>query len=51
MDADQLKQQVNDLLKNGKYDDIKPLLLSYKDTTEHDNDHGQVIIVLCRIFI
>ena len=48
MDADQLKQQVNDLLKNGKYDDIKPLLLSYKDTTEHDNDLAMVCY-LCTI--
>ncbi len=49
MDADQLKQQVNDLLKNGKYDDIKPLLLSYKDTTEHDNDLAMVCY-LCTIY-
>ncbi len=48
MDANQLRRQVNDLLQNGKYDDIKPLLLSYKDTTEYDNDLAMVCY-LCTI--
>lgn len=48
MDANQLRRQVNDMLRNGKYDDIKSLLLSYKETTEHDNDLAMVCY-LCTI--
>ncbi len=38
MDVKQLKKQVNTLLAKRKYDDIKELLLAYKETTEHDNE-------------
>lgn len=38
MDGLKLKHQVNRLIAGGDYDSIKPLLLSYKDITEHDND-------------
>ena len=48
MDANQLRRQVNDLLQNGKYDDVKQRLLSNKDTTEHDNDLAMVCY-LCTI--
>lgn len=48
MNANQLRRQIDDLLQSGKYDDIKPLLLSYKDTTEHDNDLAMVCY-LCTI--
>ena len=48
MDANQLRRQVNDLLQNGKYDDVKQQLLSNKDTTEHDNDLAMVCY-LCTI--
>lgn len=34
----ELKNQVNKLIAGGDYDAVKPLLLSYKDITEHDND-------------
>ena len=32
-----LYTQVNMLLSEHRYDEIKPLLLQYKETTEHDN--------------
>ena len=32
-----LQTQVNMLLSEHRYDEIKPLLLEYKETTEHDN--------------
>lgn len=37
MDTEQLKEQVNHLIASHQYDEIKSLLLSDKDTTEHDN--------------
>ena len=37
MDTEQLKIMVNDLIVSHRYDEIKPLLLANKDTTEHDN--------------
>lgn len=37
MDTEQLKIMVNDLIVSHQYDEIKPLLLANKDTTEHDN--------------
>lgn len=49
MDTRQLLQQVNDLFGKRKYDDIKPLLLSEKDTTEHNNDLAMVCY-LCTIY-
>lgn len=49
MNKQQLKQQINDLLKMGNYDAIKPLLLSNKDTTEHDNDLA-MLCYLCTIY-
>lgn len=45
----QLKEQINKLLTAQKYDDIKILLLSYKDITEHDNDLAMVCY-LCTIY-
>lgn len=38
MDIKQLQSQVNDLIHESCYDEIKPLLLRHKDTTEHNND-------------
>lgn len=38
MNGLELKHQVNKLIAGGDYDAVKPLLLSYKDITEHDND-------------
>lgn len=49
MDTRQLRQQVDHLLQTGKYDEIKSLLLAYKDTTEHDNDLAMVCY-LCTIY-
>lgn len=49
MDAAQLKQQVNQLLQAGRYDEVKPLLLAFKDTTEHDNDLA-MLCYLCTIY-
>lgn len=37
MDIQQMKLQVNKLLSEHRYDEIKPLLLSNKVTTEQDN--------------
>lgn len=37
MDGRELKNEVDRLIASGDYDGIKPLLLSYKDITEHDN--------------
>ena len=49
MDALQLNQKTDELLQNGKYDEIKPLLLSYKEITEKDNDLA-TICYLCTIY-
>lgn len=49
MSADELKKQVNDLIGRGCYDKIKPLLLSDKDTTEHDNELAMTCY-LCTIY-
>ena len=38
MRIQELKQQVDELIADGDYDNIKSLLLSYKEVTEHDND-------------
>lgn len=48
MNADKLKKQVNELFRSHEYDDIKSLLLSYKDLTEHDNSLAMVCY-LCTI--
>lgn len=48
-DSLQLKKQINDLLVAQKFDDIKRLLLSYKDITEHDNDLA-TICYLCTVY-
>lgn len=37
MNTMMLRTQVNMLLSEHCYDEIKPLLLEYKETTEHDN--------------
>ena len=49
MDRQQLKQQVDHLLRTEKHDEIKSLLLADKDTTEHDNDLAMVCY-LCTIY-
>lgn len=49
MDTQQLMGQVNDLLRNREYDEIKSLLLSYKEITEHNNDLA-MICYLCTIY-
>lgn len=49
MDRQQLKQQVDSLLKTGDHGEIKSLLLADKDTTEHDNDLAMVCY-LCTIY-
>lgn len=49
MDALQLKKQINELLKNRKFDNIKKILLSHKNITEHDNDLAMVCY-LCTIY-
>lgn len=49
MDALWLKQQTNELLQNRKYDEVKALLLSYKNITERDNDLATVCY-LCTIY-
>lgn len=48
MNREKLRRQIEDLLKTGKYDEVKPQLLSYKDITEHDNDLATVCY-LCTI--
>lgn len=49
MSAQQLREKVNKLLSARRFDDIKPILLSYKDTTEHDNDLA-AICYLCTVY-
>ena len=49
MNRQQLKQQVDSLLKAGDHGEIKSLLLADKDTTEHDNDLAMVCY-LCTIY-
>lgn len=49
MGRQQLKQQVDSLLKTGNHGEIKSLLLADKDTTEHDNDLAMVCY-LCTIY-
>lgn len=49
MSIQELKQQVNRMIAGKEYDDIKPLLLSHKDMTEHDNDLAMVCY-LCTIY-
>lgn len=49
MSGEQLRQQIENLLLIGKYDEVKPRLLSYKDITEHDNDLATVCY-LCTIY-
>lgn len=38
MNRQEMKKQVDQLLATGEFESIKPLLLSYKEITEHDND-------------
>ena len=49
MNALQLRQKTDELLQSGKYDEIKAMLVSYKDVTEKDNDLA-VICYLCTIY-
>lgn len=49
MDIQELKREIDHLLAVEKYDEIKPLLLSYKTMTEHDNDLA-TICYLCTIY-
>lgn len=49
MDGERLKQHVNNLFRTGQYDGIKALLLSNKDTTEHDNDLA-TLCYLCTVY-
>lgn len=49
MDIGQLKQQTDVLLWTGKYEEIKPLLLAQKTTTERDNELA-VICYLCAVY-
>lgn len=48
MNAEKLTKQVNELFRSHEYDDIKPLLLSYKDLTEHNNSLA-IVCYLCTI--
>ena len=49
MSARQLREKVDKFLRAHRFDDIKPTLLSYKDTTEHDNDLAAVCY-LCTVY-
>ena len=49
MTANELRQKVDQLIENGEYAQIKPLLLSYKDVTEHDNELAMTCY-LCTIY-
>lgn len=42
MRGQKLREQVDRLIADGQYDGIKPLLLSCKELTEHDNDLAMV---------
>ena len=49
MNIQELKQQINRMIADGKYDDIQPLLLSHKDLAERDNNLAMVCY-LCTIY-
>lgn len=49
MNTEKLTKQVNELFKSHEYDEIKFLLLSYKDLTEHNNNLAMVCY-LCTIY-
>ena len=38
MDTQELKNQVNELIRSQKYDEIEPLLFSHREKTRNDND-------------
>ncbi len=48
MDTEQLRKQVDMLLQAGRYDEIKPLLLAHKETTEQDN-RLSMVCYLCEV--
>lgn len=49
MNREKLRKQVDELLRSGKYDEVKPWLLLHKDITEHDSDLTTVCY-LCTIY-
>jgi hypothetical protein len=49
MNISELKQKVDSLIWEERYDDIKTLLLSHKDITEHDNELSTVCY-LCTVY-
>ena len=49
MDIPELKKQIDRLLADAGYDQIKPLLLSHKAMTERDNDLA-TMCYLCTIY-
>ncbi len=49
MNTAQLKHRVNELIEGGGYDEIKAVLLTYKEITEHDNELATVCY-LCTIY-
>ena len=49
MDAQELKNQVNELIRNQKYDEIEPLLFSHRKKTKSDNDLA-VTYYLCAVY-
>lgn len=49
MNAQEVKQKVNDFIRREEYDKIKSFLLTYKETTEHDNDLA-MLCYLCTIY-
>lgn len=49
MTAEELRQRADQLIENGEYAQVKPLLLSYKDVTEHDNELAMTCY-LCTIY-
>ena len=49
MDTQELKNQVNELMRNQKYDEIEPLLFSHRKKTRNDNDLA-VTYYLCAVY-
>lgn len=49
MDTQELKNQVNELMRNQKYDEIEPLLFSHREKTRNDNDLA-VTYYLCSVY-
>ncbi len=49
MSSSELKEKINHLMSNRRYDEIRDTLLADKEITEHDNDLA-VVCYLCKVY-